>query len=156
MPGEFENVGAARAKRRAEVTDGLAGNLRQNVARTCEFVEHVGGSATGEIGVRPGMIADEVAGIRDAMRQLWFCSSEFSDHEEGGAHVVFGKDVEKTRRPCGVGAIVEGESELAGEAWGNEGAAEDLRGWPAGGVGKTADAEPGCAGDTDNSVNSRG
>ena len=103
----------------------------------------------------PGVIADEVSGVGDAANELRLGLGKLADHEERGAHIVLGEDVEQTRRPGGVGAVVEGEGELAGAARRDERPAKDLRGGPQGGIGEPADAKPGCAGDAECPVNTR-
>ena len=60
----------------------------------------------------PGVIADEVAGVGDSAGEFWLGLRKFADHEEGGVHIVLGEDVEEARRPCGIGAVVEGEGDL--------------------------------------------
>ena len=101
----------------------------------------------------PGVIADQVAGLEDAPCQIPFGFDEVADHEKGGANIVFGQDIEQARSPRGVRAIIVGESELARTARRNEGAAEELGAGPSGGVGVPADANSGCAGETDSTVN---
>jgi len=144
---ESQYIGTASTEGRAKIADGLAGDLRENVARTCDFIEHRGRCGAGEIGVGPGMIADEVAGMGDAARQLRLGPGEFANHEKGSVYVVFGENVEQTRCPCGVGAVVEGEGELAGAARGDERTAEDLRSGPVGGVGKAGHTQT-CGSDS--------
>ncbi len=51
----------------------------------------------------PGVIADEMAGVGDSAGEFSFLFRKFADHEEGGAHIVLGEDVEKARRPSGLG-----------------------------------------------------
>ncbi len=155
LAGEFKHIGATSTKRRTEVADGLARDCRENVAGAGEFVEDIGGSGAGQVWMRPGMIADEVAGIGDAASEFRLGLSEFADHEECGAHVVCGKNVEEARRPRRIGAVIEGECEFAGIARGHESAAEKLGGGPMRGIGEGADAQPGCPGDTDSPVNTR-
>ena len=65
----------------------------------------------------------------------------FAEQEKGGADVVLGEDFEELGGPLGVGAVVEGEGEFVGLARGDEGGAEELGGWPEGGVGVSAAGE---------------
>ena len=89
----------------------------------------------------PGVIADQVTGIDNASSEFAFGLRKFANHEETGMHIVFGKDLEKARRPCRIRAIVEGEGKLSRAARRNEGTAEDLRARPARGIRESADAE---------------
>ena len=155
LAGEFEHVGAARAEGRAEISNGFSGDVGEDVAGAGELVEHVGGASAGEIGVRPGVVADEVPGIEDAAGEVGLGLGEFANHEERGVNAVLGEDVEEARRTCGVGAVVEGEGKLAGGARCDEGAAKNLRGGPAGGIGKACRGEAEAAGRGDGCVNSR-
>lgn len=138
LAGKFEYVGAARSKGRPEVGDRFAGDAGEGVAGARELVEDFTGSGAAEVGMGPAVVADEMAGVGDAASERVLGFGELADHEECGMDVVFGEDVEQARRPCGVRAVVEGEGKLARGAWGDESAAEDLRGGPVGGVGDGA------------------
>ena len=72
------------------------------------------------------MIADEVAGVGDSAGEFSFVLHKFADHEKCCAYVVGSEDVEESRRPRWIGAVVEGKGELSGIAWRDEGAAEKL------------------------------
>jgi len=150
---EFEHVGAARTKGRAEVNDRFADDIGEDVAGARDFIEHFGRCGAREVRVGPGMIADEMADAGHAAGELDLGLGELADHEKCGVDVVLGEDVEEARRPCRIGAVVEGEGELARAARGDEGAAEDLRGGPVGGVGETGHAEANSSGDAEARAN---
>ena len=95
----------------------------------------------GEVGVVPGVVADEVPGLVDLLDQRALGGGVFAEQEKGGADVVLGEDFEELGGPLGVGAVVEGEGEFVGLARGDEGGAEELGGWPEGGVGVSAAGE---------------
>ena len=82
----------------------------------------------------PGVIADCVPGLGDGPGERGFLPSEIPYEKERGFHAVPGENIEQTRGAGGVGAVVEGERQLAGEARRNERAAKNLRSGPAGGI----------------------
>src|SRR5215472_12717564 len=97
----------------------------------------------------PGVVADKVAGLCDAARQLALSFREFAQHEECGMHIVFGKNVQQARCPRRIGAIVEGKGQLSRPSRSDESAAENLRGRPTRSVGVAPDAKAGHPSDTD-------
>ncbi len=103
----------------------------------------------------PGVVADKVAGVGDASSEFQFSLGEFADHEESCAHFVLGQNVEKARRPCGVGAVVKGKREFAGAPRSRQRAAENLRGGPVRSIGKAGDAKADCTARTEHAVNTR-
>ena len=141
MASGAEYEGTTRAVGGAEVAHRLAEDLLEYRARAREFFADLNGRGAREIGVAPGMIADEVASVGDAACEALLGFSVAADHEKGGVHVVRGEDVEEARGPCGVGAVVESEGHLAGAGRSNERTAEYLRGGPNGCVGKGAEGE---------------
>ena len=156
LASKLQNIRPPRAKGRAEVADRFAGDFGEQIVGACELVEHVGLPHPREIRVAPGVVANQVSGVGDAAGEFRLSLGKFADQKESRTDIVLGEDVEEARRPCRIGSVVEGESELTGIARGYEGAAEDLRGGPMRRISKTADAKPGCAGDTDRPVNTRG
>lgn len=155
LAGKLQNIGPSGAEGWTEVADRLARNLGKQIAGAGEFVEHVGRPRAREIRVAPGVVADQVAGVGDAASEFRLGLGELAHHEEGCAHVVLGEDVEQTRRPGRVRAIVEGQGELARRSRSNEGTAEDLRSGPMRGVCKATDAQSGCTSKSEDSVNTR-
>lgn len=136
-------IGATCAERRAEVADGLAGDLGERVLGAAELLADLGGGSEGEIGVGPGMVADEVAGLVNAADEIGDDLGVAADEEKGGADVAGGQLVEQLRRPSGIRAVVEGEGEIAGALRGAERGTEEARGRPHGGVGVPAEGEAG-------------
>jgi hypothetical protein len=59
------------------------------------------------------VIAQIVTGLRDAPDQRGRASRALADQEEGRLRAVGGQDVEDARRLLGIGAVVEGEGDLA-------------------------------------------
>jgi len=86
--------------------------------------------------VRLGVVADEVAGGVDATDDLGTLADEAADHEEGGAGVVEGEEVEESVGGDVVGAVVVGERGLVGVVAGDDGVAEELRAGAEGCVGE--------------------
>lgn len=119
-PGGVEDMRPAPAKWRPEVADRDTRNVLQRFAGPLQFLSHAKGRGEREVGMAPGMVADEVAGGSDAAHQIRLGLSVTANEEEGGAHIVGGQDVEQARGPGGIGAIVKGEGQLAGATWCNE------------------------------------
>ncbi len=138
-----QHAGTARAEGRTEVADGLAGDLREGVLREAELFADLGGGGEGEVGVRPGVVADEVACLLDAADEVGDDLGVAADEKEGGADVVFGEMVKELGGPGGVGAIIEGEGELAGAPRGAKRGTEKAGCGPHGGVGVSAECEAG-------------
>ena len=127
---DAQDGGAARAEGWTEEADGLSGDLGESVAGAGELVADLVCCGASQVGVAPGVIADKVAGVGDAACECGLGLRKTADHEEGGADMVLGKDIEEARRPGGIGTVVEGESQFAGSTRRDEGAAEDLRSGP--------------------------
>ena len=133
----------ARAEGRAEIADGQAGDLRDGVLSGAQLFPDFGGGGEGKVGVGPGVVADEVATLLDAADEVGDDLGVAADEEEGCADVVLGEVVEELGGPGGVGAVVEGEGELAGAHRGAKRGAEQLGLGPHGGVGVSAKREAG-------------
>ena len=84
------------------------------------------GGGEGQVGMAPGVIADQVPGGQDAPDQRRLGLGKAAHKKEGGTDVVAGQRVEQAGRPGGVGAVVEGERQLAGAARGNQRRAKQL------------------------------
>ena len=146
--GDAEGGGAARAIRRTEEARGRAGDFGDGLIGAGELVFDGGGGGQGEVEMGPGMVADGMAGGGDLADEAGISLGAAANEEECGADIAAGEKLEEARGPGGVGAVVEGEGELAGARRGDERGAEELRGGPAGGVGEAAGSqtEPGrCA-----------
>ena len=104
------------------------------------------GGAIGEIGMAPGVVADEVTGGNDLADEGRLGLGAAADHEEDGVDIAAGQDFEKTRSPSGVGAVVEGKRQLAGTLRAGEHRSEDPRAGPHGRIRIAArgKAESGC------------
>ena len=81
----------------------------------------------GEVGVAPGVVADEVAGGDDPADEFRGGVGVAAEEEESGADFVGGEQFEQMRGPDGIGAVIEGKGQLAGPERGDEGGAEELR-----------------------------
>ncbi len=66
-----------------------------------------------DVGVSEGVVADLVTFTVDALHDADVLLGFFADHEEGALDVVLLEDVEDLRGPVGIGAVVEGERDLA-------------------------------------------
>ena len=110
---------------------GFARDLLQSVFGSGEFVQDSMGRGERQVGMAPGVIADDVAGIDDGAGNRGLLGGETAHEKEGCANAVTREDFEETRRPGGIGAVVEGEGQFAGARGRNERSAEDLRGRPA-------------------------
>ena len=71
------------------------------------------GAAEKEIGMRVGMIAQDVAAGGDFFDEGGTLTGKFSHDEEGGFGVVASEKIEESRSDGGIGAVIEGERELA-------------------------------------------
>lgn len=154
LPSQLEGVWSACAEGRTKVADRLAGDLREQIVCSSQFVQNIGRPRAREVGMAPCVIPDQVPGICDAAREFGFRFGKFADHEESGTDIVPGKDVQKARCPPGVWAIVKGKREFSGAPRSRQGPAKDLRSWPMRCVGKRTDGQTGCAGQACCSVNS--
>ena len=65
-----------------------------------------------EPGVGLGVVADEVAGGVDAADDLGTLADEAADHEEGGAGVVLGEEIEECVGGDVVRTVVVGEGDF--------------------------------------------
>jgi|ERR1700723_2647240 hypothetical protein len=101
------------------------------------------------------MIADDVARRGNAPNECRLCLRKAADHKERGVDIVFGKDVEESRCPRGIRAVIEGECQFVGPTRSDQRTPEDLRGWPHGRVGTSAERKPRGAYGPDPGVNSR-
>jgi len=72
------------------------------------------------------MVADDVTLFGDEAGQIGLGSGILAYQEEGGLDAVGSQHFKELGRPRGVGAIVEGEGQLAGALRLNESLAEDL------------------------------
>ena len=115
------------------------------VVRESLLVDAAGGGE-GQVGMAPGVVADEVAGGGDLADQRGLGLGAAADEEKGCADIVAGEEVEQAGRPDGVGAVVEGEGQFAGARRGDERGAEELRGGPHSRIGAAArrQAKSGC------------
>ncbi len=138
-----QHVGTARAEGRTEVADGLACDLREGVLSGAELFTNFGGGGESEVGVGPGVVADEVAALLDAANEIGDDLGVAADEEEGCADAVLGEVVEELRGPGGVGSVVEGKGEIAGALGSAERGAEEGGRRPHGGVGVSAEGEAG-------------
>jgi hypothetical protein len=86
----------------------------------------------------PGVIADQVAGIDQALHQRRLLFGVPAQEEERSRRMMLRKDVNKLRGPGRVWAIVEGKSQFAWAQGSYEGASEDLRARPQRRILKTA------------------
>jgi len=73
-----------------------------------------------------GVVADEVASVVDAANDLGTLANEAADHEEAGARVVAGEEIEEGVGGYVVGAVVVGEGYFVGVGAGDEGVTEEL------------------------------
>jgi len=141
--GDAKGRWAACAERWTEVADLRAGDRFELGCGAGELFLDASLAGEGQIGVGPGVIADEVARLVHLAdeRALGLCV--FADHEEGGADVVAGEDFEELGGPAGIGSVVEGERKFVWP-WGrNQGAAKELGGGPKGCVGASTVGEAG-------------
>ena len=75
MAGCAEDDGTARAKGRAKVTDRRAGDLLECVAGASELLSHARGRGDGQVGMGPGVVADQVPRGVDAADQRGLASA---------------------------------------------------------------------------------
>ena len=60
----------------------------------------------------PGMVANHVGRLFDALNDGLLGQHSVADHEEGGGDGVAGEDIEKSLRAESAGSVVEGEREF--------------------------------------------
>ena len=70
-------------------------------------------AAEKEIGVRVGVISDDVSTGRDFFHEARTFTSKFSHDEEGRFDVVASKEIKELRSDGGIGAVIKGDRELA-------------------------------------------
>jgi len=70
-------------------------------------------AAEKEIGMRVGVISDDVSTVGDFFHEAGTFTSKFSHDEEGRFDVVAGKEIKEVRRDGGIGAVIKGDRELA-------------------------------------------
>ena len=144
---DAEDNGTAGAVGRAEVANGRAGDLLQCVAGARElFADAVRGGAR-EIGMGPGVVAEEMALRGDAAHQIRLRRSKAAQQEERGLNAVGSEDVEELWRPGGIGAVIEGERQFTGARGSGECTAKDARGGPTRGVGEASGGKAEAGGD---------
>ena len=145
--GDAEDSGAAGAVRGAEKGDGTAEGVFEDFVAGFELGADAGFGVAGEAGMGHGVVAEGVAGGGDGAGESGLGADVAADEEEGGADVVAGEEIEEVRGDGGVGAVVEGEGELGGKGWGDEGGAGKLGAGRKGGIG--GEAGGGCHGGRD-------
>src|SRR2546429_243088 len=64
-----------------------------------------------------GVIPNDVSGLDGFADDVWALLNMAADTEKGGVHAVSGEDFEQGPSVRDVGAVVEGEGELARAAW---------------------------------------
>jgi len=143
----LEHDGPPCAEWRAKESEGLASDLLERAASANEFLFNAAGQRKSEIGMAPGVVADEMAGGNDAADKRRLRAGMAANEEECGVNAVVGQDIEQTGCPGRIGSIVEGEGEFAWKTGRNEGFAEDPRGRPESSVSAAAGGkgEPGSS-----------
>src|ERR1019366_2587397 len=99
----------------------------QHVTGPTQFISYATPGGEREIGVAPGMVADEMAAFNDAAHQRFLAVGVLAHEKECGVNAATGKYVEDVWRPRRVGAVVECKCEFSWPWRSNQGAAEDLR-----------------------------
>jgi len=125
-----EDKRAARAERGAEKADTFTQDVLERVAGSCEFLGHLLRRGQRQVGVAPGVIADEMARCGDAPHKRGLGLGKAANHEECRLYIVLCKQVNQLGSPRGIGAVIEGEREFAWFAGSGQRFAEELRIWP--------------------------
>ena len=148
--GDAQGLGSAGSVGRTKVADGQAGDLLQSLGGAVNLLIDAAGGGQCQVEMGPGMVADEVTGGDDLADEGGFCLSAAADEKKGGADTAAGEKFEEAGGPDGVGAVVEGEGQLAGARRSDERGAEELRGGPQGGIGEASrrQTESGCCAET--------
>ena len=125
----FTEPGTAEAKGRTEQPWFFEYSVRDGFGAAEQFGTSFFGSAEKKIGMRFGVIADEVAARRCFFDEAGTLTHEFSDQEKGGLGAVPIEEVEKFWSDGWVGTVVKGEGKLAREICLKNGWTEQLRPW---------------------------
>src|SRR5712691_7038893 len=110
LPEERE---VGHAPRRPEEARGRSCRLRDRVVSVPHLAGRLTRPAEPQAPVAPGVIAEIVAGLRDAPDQRGRARRARADQEEGRLRAVGSQDVEDAWRLLGIWAVVEGEGDLA-------------------------------------------
>jgi hypothetical protein len=91
-----------------------ADDLLQNLRTAPDLALYFARTDKNQVGVIVSVIADNVSGGSDLADDIGALGDIATDQEEGGADLVTVQNFEQARGPRIVGAIVEGEGQLAG------------------------------------------
>ena len=130
---------AARAEGWAKILDWIAEDLLQFAAGAGQLFAGLEFAGDGEVGVTPGVVADQMACRVDSAHQFRLIGGVFADQEERGFDAVRCQRIEQLWGPAWVGAVVEGEGDFIWLVRGGQCAAVDLRSGPARTIGARAD-----------------
>jgi hypothetical protein len=125
----FTQPGTAKTEGRTEQPWFFEYSVRDGFGAAEQFGASFFGSAEKKIGMRFGVIADEVAARRCFFDQAGTLAHEFSYQEKGGLGVVPVQQVEKFWSDGWVRAIVKGKSKLARGICLKNGWTKQLRPW---------------------------
>jgi len=132
---DLQRCRAADAVRWAEVADRRADDLLELGAGASQLFASAAGGGAGEVGMSPGVIADEMACLMGTANERVLCGGELTDEEEGCTNVALCEDVQQLRGPAGIGAVVKGECNFVGLFGSDQGTAKELRSRRTRGVG---------------------
>jgi hypothetical protein len=135
--GGAEDCGAAGSVGRAEIVDGSADGVFEGLVAGAKLFADDAGGLEAEPGVGLGVVANQMTSRVDTADDLGTLAHEAADHEEGGAGVVLGEEVEEGVGGDVVGAVVVGEGCFVGVGAGDDGVAEELGAGAEGGVGES-------------------
>src|SRR5262245_8454567 len=108
---EHREIGLAPG--RTKESRGPARRVRDCGVALADLALGLARPAAPQAGVAPGVVAEVVAGLRDAARHLRRSTGAAADEEERGAHLLPLQDVEHARGPLRIGTVVEGERDRA-------------------------------------------
>ena len=134
---------AARAEWWAEEADGVSREVFEEPIAVGKFLANAGRALECKLRMRHCVVRDEMARGGDVAHELRLLADKVADEEECGANVVLCKELEELRCAGWVRAVVVGEGEFVRVRAAEDGAAEELRGWPEGRIRKAANGESG-------------
>jgi len=119
--------GTAKTKRRPKPARFLPGGCVNRFAATQQFGASLLGATKKEIGMGRGVITDEVAASCDFFGEGRGLTNILANQKKSGFGAMAVEEIQKLGSDGGVGAIVEGDGELAGLAGLENGVTEELR-----------------------------
>lgn len=81
-----------------------------------QFIVRFLRTAEKEIGMRKSVVAEEVAACGGLLDERGGFANVLADHKKGGLGVVAVQEIEEFGSDGGIGAVVEGESQIAAPA----------------------------------------